>query len=240
MRNNDLILHCGAGYVEREQLRAVPTPAPTSSWRPVPHADVADLIADHAIALGYQIENEQYGLNPSGTKMFGVLRFHPQGHPEHSRALGFRNSHDKSFALGLTVGVRVLVCDNLAIGGEQTLHRRHTSRIEIEALIPAAFAMLPARFLDLEERIGRLKERPIQPDEARLLAVRAAEEGAIPSSDILAVLREFREPRHAEFAAPTQWNLYNAFTETAKKYSPERADGCYRALGTIFGLAQAA
>jgi hypothetical protein len=31
MRNNDLILHCGAGYVEREQLRAVPTPAPTSS-----------------------------------------------------------------------------------------------------------------------------------------------------------------------------------------------------------------
>ena len=234
---NGLILHCGAARVGRDELRAIPTPAPTSSWRPVPHADVADLVTDHAIAFGYQIESEQYGLNPSGTKMFGVLRFHPEGQPEHSRALGFRNSHDKSFALGLTVGLRVMVCDNLAFGGEQTLHRRHTSRIEIEALIPAAFAMLPSRFLDLESRIGRLKARAMPADEARLLTVRAAEEGAIPSSDILAVLREFQEPRHAEFAAPTMWNLYNAFTETAKKYSPERADCCYRTLGTVFGLA---
>ena len=238
--SNGLILHCGAARVDRDTLRTIPTPDPTSSWRPVPHADVADLITGHALALGYQIENEQYGLNPTGTKLFGVLRFHPEGHPEHSRALGFRNSHDKTFALGLTVGLRVMVCDNLCFGGEQTLHRRHTSRIEIEALIPAAFAMLPARFLDLESKVERLKEHFLEEDEEKLLVVRSAERGGIPSGDILAVLKEFYAPRHEEFQPPNAWNLYNAFTETAKKYSPERADLCYRTLGSVFGLVQQA
>ena len=100
--SNGLILHCGANRVTRDDLRLIPTPAPTSSWRPVPHIEVAELITSQAAANGYMIESEQYGLNPTGTKMFGVLRFHPEGHPEHSRALGYRNSHDKSFALGLT------------------------------------------------------------------------------------------------------------------------------------------
>ena len=32
------------------------------------------------------------------------------------------------------------------------------------------------------------------------------------------------------------WSLYNGFTETAKKYSPMRADHCYRSLAKLFGL----
>ena len=42
--------------------------------------------------------------------------------------------------------------------------------------------------------------------------------------------------RHEEFAEPTRWSLLNAFTETAKKYSPARADQCYRSLTRLFGL----
>ena len=156
------------------------------------------------------------------------------------RALGFRNSHDKSFALGLTVGIRVICCDNLAFGGEQTLNRKHTSRIELEAIIPSAFVMLHHRFMDLEAKVERLRERFLAEDEERVWVTKAAEAGAIPSCDILAVLKEFSEPRHEQFQPPNAWNLYNAFTEIAKKYSPERADQCYRNLGTVFGLTQAA
>ena len=64
----------------------------------------------------------------------------------------------------------------------------------------------------------------------------AAERQAIPSCDILSVWKEFKHPRHEEFAEPTRWSLLNAFTETAKKYSPARADQCYRSLTRLFGL----
>lgn len=168
--------------------------------------------------------------------MFGVLKFAPQGNPEYTRALGIRNSHDKSFALGLVVGVNVLVCSNMAFGGETTIHRKHTSGIEIETLIPQAFDKLDYQYVRLEERINGMKLETVSIDAARVITVMAAEIRAIPSCDIIEVMNEFKQPRHEEFSAPTKWSLYNGFTETAKKYSPARADYCYRKLAELFGM----
>ena len=66
--------------------------------------------------------------------------------------------------------------------------------------------------------------------------MRAAELGVINSSDILPVYREYKQPSHDEFREPTRWSLLNAFTETIKKYSPQRVDNSYLALNRTFGL----
>ena len=234
-----LILHCGSKQVTREELELVPTPPSTATWQPVPHHRVAELVTREAINRGCQIVDEGYGLNPAGTKLFGVLRFHPHGIPDYTRALGFRNSHDKSMAVGITAGLSVFVCDNLCFGGETVLYRRHTVRIEIEALVGKAFDALSLQYETLENGVERLRAMRVTEDEARLLVVRAAEMRAIPGSDILPVLDGFRNPLHAEFADPTRWSLYNSFTEAAKSYSPARADQCYRTLARVFGLGQA-
>ena len=89
----------------------------------------------------------------------------------------------------------------------------------------------------LEENIARLKTEHVGDDDARIITVNAAEVRAIPSCDILTVLKEFQSPRHEEFREPTRWSLYNSFTETAKKYSPARADQCYQRLAKMFDLA---
>ena len=60
--------------------------------------------------------------------------------------------------------------------------------------------------------------------------------GAINSSDIVPVFKEFKNPSHEEFAEPTCWSLLNAFTETIKKYTPQRVDYSYSALNRAFGL----
>ena len=73
-------------------------------------------------------------------------------------------------------------------------------------------------------------------DEARSRIVRAAELGTINSSDIVPVFKEFKNPRHPEFAEPTRYSLLNAFTETIKKYTPLRVDQSYMALNRCFGL----
>jgi uncharacterized protein DUF932 len=235
--NNSLMLHCGSTRVTRDELENVLTPRPTASWKPVPHSQVAELVVAETVNRGYDIVSEEYGLNPAGTKMFAVLKFHPDGHPEHTRCIGFRNSHDKSMALGITAGLNVLVCDNLCFGGETTFHRKHTSGIEVEELIPRAFENLSHQFIRLEHNVDGLKIQSITVDEATLLTVSAAERKVIPSCDILTVLDEFRNPRHEEFAEQNRWSLYNSFTENAKKYSPARADRCYRGLSRVFGLA---
>ena len=224
--------------ITRAELVNVETPLPTDSWRPVPHYEVAELVTRTAAEKGYNVVSEEYGINMSGRRMFGVLKFAPEGHPEYTRALGIRNSHDKRFALGLVVGVSVTVCSNLMFSGSgTTIHRKHTSRIEISELIPGAFDRLAEEYEKLEENIARLKTEHVGDDDARIITVNAAEVRAIPSCDILTVLKEFQSPRHEEFREPTRWSLYNSFTETAKKYSPARADQCYQRLAKMFDLA---
>ncbi|HCE42897.1 MAG TPA: hypothetical protein DET40_05065 [Lentisphaeria bacterium] len=235
--NGELVLHCGASKVTREELIGIPTPAATETWRPVPHYEVAELVANEAQRRGYEIVKEEYGLTPKGDRMFGVLRFKPENSgAEYTRALGIRNSHNKQFALGVVAGCSIFICDNLAFSGEITIHRKHTSGIEIDELIPQAFDKLAYQYVRLEQRIGGMKLEAVSIDQARVITVMAAEIKAIPSCDIIEVLDEFKEPRHEEFRESTKWSLYNSFTETAKKYSPARADFCYRRLAGLFEM----
>ncbi|MBQ7207223.1 MAG: DUF932 domain-containing protein [Lentisphaeria bacterium] len=223
-------------FVGREEIANVPTPAGTVSWHPVAHGDVIDTVAEAVKAKNWQILDEQYGLAREGQRMFGVMRVNRSSSPEWSRCIGIRNSHDQSLAVGLAAGVSVMCCSNLAFGGTMVLHRRHTSRIELGDLVVEAVEELEMEFLNLETVSEDLKLHEVRPDEARAVIVRAAEVGAVNSCDIVPIFREFQKPCHEEFAEPTRWSLLNAFTEHAKKYSPGRADVCYRGLTRLFGL----
>ena len=223
-------------YVGRNEIAAVPTPTGTTSWKPVPHMDVIDAVTEAVKAKNWQILDEQYGLARDGQRMFGVMRINNSSSPEWSRCIGIRNSHDQSLSVGLAAGISVMCCSNLAFGGAMVLKRRHTSRIELGNLVLTAVDELEMEFLNLETVSEDLKLHEVRADEARAVIVRAAEVGAVNSCDIVPIFREFQKPRHEEFAEPTRWSLLNAFTEHAKKYSPGRADVCYRGLTRLFGL----
>ena len=165
-----------------------------------------------------------------------MIRINKSSSMEWSRCIGIRNSHDRTIAVGLSAGISVHVCSNLCFGGSTVLKRRHTSRIELNGLVLEAVNALELEFLTLENVAEELKINELNDDEVRASLVVAAERQAIPSCDILSVWKEFKHPRYEEFAEPTRWSLLNAFTETAKKYSPARADQCYRSLTRLFGL----
>ena len=169
--------------------------------------------------------------------MFGFLRFAQESVPGITRGLGIRNSHDKSLRFSLAAGGHVVICDNLLVGGSMVIHRKHTAGIVVEELVTGAFDKLAEEFEKLELNIEKMKSMRLDGDEARIAVVKAAEIKAIPSCDIIPVRDGFLEPQHEEFREPTRWSLYNSFTETAKKYSPARADQCYQRLAKMFGLA---
>ena len=223
-------------FVGRDEIASVPTPPGTASWHPVPHTEVIDTVTEVIRARNWQILDEQYGLARNGQRMFGVMRINQSSSREWSRCIGIRNSHDQSLPVGLAAGISVMCCSNLAFGGTMVIKRRHTSRIELGDLVLTAVNELEMEFLNLETVSEDLKLHEVGPDEARAVIVRAAEAGAVNSCDIVPIFREFQKPCHEEFAEPTRWSLLNAFTEHAKKYSPGRADICYRRLTKLFGL----
>ena len=51
---------------------------------------------------------------------------------DYSDTVGLRNSADKSFPIGVAIGSRVTVCDNLAYYGEHIVTRKHTARAKRE------------------------------------------------------------------------------------------------------------
>ena len=230
------LMMCEGKFVDRNEIAKVPTPDATESWHPVAHSEVIDAVTEVVKAHDWQILDEQYGLAREGQRMFGVMRINRSSSPDWSRCIGIRNSHDRTLAVGLTAGISVMVCSNLAFGGGMLLKRRHTSRIELSGLVVRAIDELEDEFLTLENVAEDLKIQYVSDDQARAAIVKAAEVRAINSCDIVPVFREFKKPCHEEFEAPTRWSLLNAFTETAKKYSPGRADICYRRLTGLFGL----
>ncbi len=224
-------------FVSRDEVARIDTPCSTDTWRPVPHIDVIEAVTKVVKAHRWDITGEKFGLAREGQKMFGVMEIAHSSSPEWHRCIGIRNSHDKSFAVGLSAGIVVCVCTNMAFGGTTVIKRRHTSGIDLAELIDQAVASLEDDFLTTETVCEDMKNVYLRDDdEARSSIVRAAELGVINSCDILPAYREFKSPSHEEFAEPTRWSLMNALTETVKKYSPQRVDHSYLALNRAFGL----
>ena len=224
-------------FVSRAEVARTDTPCSTATWRPVPHIDVIEAVTEVVKAHDWEIEGEKFGLAREGKKLFGVMEISSSTSPEWHRCIGIRNSHDKSFAVGLSAGIVVCVCTNMAFGGTTVIKRRHTSGIVLSELIDRAVASLEDDFLTVETVSEELKDVYLKDDdEARSCIVRAAELGVINSCDILSVFHEFKSPSHEEFAEPTRWSLLNSITEIVKKYSPQRVDHSYLALNRAFGL----
>jgi len=224
-------------FVSRDEVAMTDTPCSTATWRPVPHIDIIEAVTDVIRAHNWNIEGEKFGLASEGKRLFGVMELSSSSSPEWHRCIGIRNSHDKSFAVGLSAGIVVCVCTNLAFGGTTVVKRRHTSGIVLSDLIDRAVASLEDDFLTTEAVCEDLKDICLKDDdEARSCIVRAAELGVINSCDILPVYREYKQPSHEEFAEPTRWSLMNALSEIVKKYSPQRVDHSYLALNRAFGL----
>ena len=234
---SNLMMSGGGEIVDRATVAQVQTPQGTDSWKPVPHIEVIEAVSEVVKAHNWQITEEQFGLAREGQKLFGVMKINRSSSSDWVRCIGLRNSHDKSFSVGLSAGISVMVCSNMAFGGSTVIKRRHTSRIELAQLVDVAVNELENEFLMMEEVCEKMKVLYLKDDdEARSRIVRAAEIGAINSCDIVPVFREFKHPRHEEFSEPTRWSLLNAFTETIKKYTPQRVDYSYAALNRAFGL----
>jgi hypothetical protein len=121
----------GLFKISRPELAQIAVPEATSTHKPVPHHTIVEALVE---TLGFRhigVVQEEYAVSPDGMKMFGVLDLETQ--MEGCRfSIGIRNSHDKSIRLGLTAGLRVFVCSNMAFSGDFTpVLAKHTKSFNL-------------------------------------------------------------------------------------------------------------
>ncbi|MBI3832499.1 MAG: DUF932 domain-containing protein [Planctomycetes bacterium] len=239
-----------AHEVHRRDLASIRTPAPTETWRPVSHLEAVETLLHRAKAKGLRVASERFALldgalypEPGravplpGARLFGSVDFQPISGLKFPAgcmpSAGIRNSHDKSFALSILSGARVLICANGVLSAEYVISRKHTSGLDLAAEVDRALDSFIESITTFNATYERLRGKSLTKARAHNLAVELARGGAFSSSDILPMLHEFENPRHPEFKDRNAWTLYQAATEIMKNQSPARQVDGYKALNAV-------
>jgi len=234
---SSLCLHTGAKIIEMKQLRNVVTPEATPTWTPVAHDALVDSVKGALVSSGANIVKEEHALYRDGARYFGLLHL-SENNDGGNTVIGIRNSHDKTFPAGLSLGNHVFVCDNLSFSGDVTVARKHTRFIgrDLDRLIYFAVG----KMADLRQkqlvRFAAYKGRELSDLEAHDLIIRALLAHIISGEAVTKVVGEWRKPAHDEFAPRNVWSLFNDFTEVLKGIAPQAA---VRRTMTLHGLLDA-
>ncbi len=219
MEQSQLLAHCGSSKITREELKVIPTPAGSATHQPLPHFEIVGALVETLSFRQISVVREEYAVSGDGMKMFGVLdlettfdgcRF----------SVGVRNSNDKSMRLALTVGYRVLVCDNMAFHGDFTpVLAKHTKHMSLVDILSVGVDRMQRTLQLMKKQFEAWKETRLPAEAAKLVIYRAFVEGDldIPKHLARVVHNHYFNPQHEEFAPRSMWRLSNSFTSAFKE-----------------------
>lgn len=207
-----LMLHAGAEAISAATLMELDTPAPTRTHHPLPHKDVVQMVKFSLGFHGHEIMQEDYGIMPDGLRFFGLLTL-KSAHGDYTHTVGLRNSHDKSWPIGIAFGSRVFVCDNTAFTGEKVIKRRHTpnAKRDLPGLVAEAIEPLHEARLAMSEQYARFKAAELGDYEADAAIMQMYRSGVINVQRIADVTNAWDNPVH-DWGDKTGWRLFNAAT----------------------------
>lgn len=234
-----LLMHSGGDYVTLDNLRQVPLPQETETYKPVGHYDLATNLAEVAGSLlrGYNLDRTQYGLARDGNQLFGVLTYRNGISSDMGMSIGFRNSYDKSMSVGIAIGASVFVCDNLALTGQIAIMRKHTANVwnDLEELTITTIYRSQSNFHRIVEDSQEMQAWHLGDEDAYKLLGLLYGKGVISPRQIPVVKREWQNPSHEAFEERNAWSFYNAVTEALKTAPPNRIMEKHIALHNVLG-----
>lgn len=217
-----LLAHTGTERITRDQLKLIPAPEATRTHRPVAHHQIVEALLETLSFRHIHSIRDEYAVSVDGMKMFGVLDLETQFRGVRF-SIGLRNANDKSMRLAMTVGYRVLVCDNMAFMGDfRPVFHKHSSKLDLIEVVSIGVDKIQRNFEPLRKQIGEWQEKPLADERAKLIIYNAFVEAglAIPRHLVHHVHSNYFQPAHEEFRPRTLWSLSNAFTSAFKKLKP--------------------
>jgi hypothetical protein len=208
-----LNLHSGGELVPYDALRQLTTPEATASHVPVDHYRLVDLVRGTLSMFGHEIVEEFHALDHGGMRYFGLMQL-KSPYTGYTDTVGLRNSHDKTFPIGISYGSQVFVCSNLAFIGDHVIRRKHTAN---------AKRMLPGLLMEIIEPLAQQREAQAKTFDSYKQATLTDErvdhtvltmyrKGIINLQRVPNVLDEWEKPSFEGFEERTAWRLINATT----------------------------
>jgi hypothetical protein len=217
-----LVAHCGTSKVTRDFLKTIPLPEATRTHQPISHYDLVEALIESLDFRQITVVNDEYAVTPDGMKMFGLLELN-HGFTGCRFAIGIRNSNDKSFRLAMTVGLKVVVCDNMAFKGDfQPVLAKHSKKLNLIDLVSVGVDRIQRNFEPLQRMVTDWQKCVVDDTDARLIIYEAFIEKKLPTKLKLVneVHKHWFNPPHEAFREKTLWSLLNAFTEAFKSLKP--------------------
>jgi hypothetical protein len=219
MSENSTLIFSYNGKITREELAQVPTPPATETHQPIAHHRVGEALVESMSFRHIGAVAEEYAVSKDGMRMFGVLDLEA-GFEGCRFAIGLRNSHDKSFRLSCTVGVRVFVCENLAFSGDYTaVLAKHSKNFSLEDSLAIGVDRMQRNFEPMQRQVEEWRSKQIS---TAAIIYQAFVESELDAPKHLArrVHDLYFRPTHPEFEPRTLWSLTNAFTSAFKELEP--------------------
>lgn len=233
---SDLMRAYGEELLNREQLALVPTPQATATHRPVPHHEIVNALIE---TLGFRhiaVHRDEYAVSSDGAKMFGVMELETT-FSGCRFALGLRNSHNRTLALGITVGFRVMVCSNLSFHGDYSpVLRKHTKNFNLRDALSVGVDNVQRNFQPMVQAVELWQGTQVTDVSAKMCIYEAFIEGALEAPKHLARVTHdhYFSPKHEEFQPRTLFSLQNAFTGAFKDLDPIPMQRATASFGEYF------
>jgi hypothetical protein len=227
---NQLCLHSGGGTATIDEVKAVETPDSTDTYSPVAHDELLEIVRRHADTQlhDYTFVDEAFGLSPRtgenmGAKLFAVMSYKADFSDDLGLSIGVRNSTDQSLSVGVCMGAKVFVCDNLCFSGDIRIQRKHTGDVlaDVERMIAESMEIAPMRHRSIHDDAETMKEHDVNDDEAYALLGMAYGRSILRPRQLLGAREAWKTPPQDDFKDRNLWSLYNAMTEALKSASPK-------------------
>ncbi|MBB3208916.1 hypothetical protein FHS27_004750 [Rhodopirellula rubra] len=201
--------------IKRCALNALPVEAASETWNPVSHLSVLQTLESSIKTSGIKITNETLLVSKAGNRLFAILELNIKVGQTESLVVGIRNSHDKSFSMGLYCGTRTRVSKCFSFAIEVVSRRRHTPNADSRYAeeIDSAVKRLKSLADDEADQIRALKKRVFSVCEPEALIVHAAEASVIPWRYVPKVLAQWRSASPKRHRGSTQYDMYQAFIQ---------------------------
>src|SRR5437868_12685450 len=99
MSQGTLISGVDTDLVTRDQLRAIPTPATTTSFKPIPHFELVESLEHVLRQHQITIFKEEFAIRRDGSALFGVLNLTYSESEDGTAAIGLRTANDKKMSI---------------------------------------------------------------------------------------------------------------------------------------------
>jgi len=219
-------MQSSSNYVGLDDLRNIPLPEETDTYKPVSHYDLAMNLADVSSDLlkEHTLDSSQFGLARQGKQMFGIHTYSQSGDASIGLSIGFRNSYDKSMSVGIAIGATVFVCDNLALTGDIAVMRKHTTNVwkDLEELIITTIYKSQHNFHRILEDAGYMMANYLDNNDAFRMIGLLYGKGILLPRQLPVVKKEWLKPTYEQFQSRNVWSFYNACTEAMKSCKPNK------------------